>query len=140
MNQSENVAFSMSPELIIFFAKVQGAGAATAPVRAPTTFSNTSWKGFMFASNNFVSTVATDIATSATGVYTAKLRDVTGHVINISADLAGTDGKWAQVTNYNHSTQVISFQVFSALGALADMASTDFVTFTIFGQKVKPTY
>lgn len=140
MNQSENPAYSMSPELIIFFAKVQGAGAATAPVRAPTTFSNTSWKGFMFASNNFVSTLAADIATSATGVYTAKLRDVTGHVINIIPTLAGTDGKQVQVTDYNHSTQVISFQTFTKAGVAVDLAATDFVTFTIFGQKVKPTY
>jgi hypothetical protein len=139
MNQSENPAYGMPAELVIFFAKVQGAGAA-APVRAPTTFSNTSWKGFMFASNNFISPVAADITRSGAGVYTAKLRDVTGHVIEINPSLAGTDGKWAQVTDYNHSTQVISFQTFSAAGAATDMASTDFLTFTIFGQKVKPTY
>jgi len=140
MNQSENLAFSMSPELIIFFAKVQGAGAATAPTRAPTTFSNTSWKGFMFGSNNFVSLTATDIATSGTGLYTAKLRDVPAHVIEIIPTVAGTDSKRVQLTDYNHSTQTISFKITTAAGVLADLATTDFVTFTILGQKVKPTY
>lgn len=140
MNQSEWPAYSMSAELLIFFAKIQGAAAA-APVRAPTTFSNTSWKGFMFGSNNFVSLTATDIARSGAGVYTAKLRDVTGHVIEIIPTLAGTDGKKVQIQDYNHSTQTISFSVWDVTGAaLTDLAATDFVTFTIFGQKVKPTY
>lgn len=140
MNQSENIAFSMSPELVIFFARVTGAGGA-APVRSSTTFSNTSWKGFMFGSNNFVSLTATDIVRSAQGVYTAKLRDVTGHVIEIIPTLAGTDGKKVQIQDYNHSTQTISFSVWNVTGAaLTDLAATDEVTFTIFGQKVKPTY
>lgn len=140
MNQSENPAYGMPAELVIFFARVTGAGAA-APVRSSTVFSNTSWKGFMFASNNFVSTVATDIARSGAGVYTAKLRDVTGHVIEIIPTLAGTDGKQIQIQDYNHSTQTISFSVWNVTGAaLTDLASTDEVTFTIFGQKVKPTY
>ena len=140
MLQSENPAYAMPAELIIFFAKVQGAGAATAPTRAPTTFSNTSWKGFMFGSNNFVSLTAADIATSGTGLYTAKLRDVPGHVIEIIPTLSGADSKRVQVTDYNNSTQVISFKTTTAAGVLADLATTDFVTFTIFGQKVKPTY
>lgn len=140
MNQSENLAYGMPAELIIFHAKVKGAGAA-APVRAPTTFSNTSWKGFMFGSNNFVSTTATDITRASEGVYTAKLRDVPGHVIEIIATLAGTDFKQVQVQDYNNSTQVISFTVFKAAdGTVDDIESTDCVTFTIFGQKVKPTY
>lgn len=140
MNQSESIAYGMPNELIIFFAKVQGAAAA-APVRAPTTFSNTSWKGFMFASNNFVSLTATDITRSGAGVYTAKLRDVTGHVIEINPTLAGTDGKKVQVTDYNHSTQVISFKTWDVTGVTpTDLAATDFVTFTIFGQKIKPVY
>lgn len=140
MNQSENPAYGMPAELIIFFARVTGAGAA-APVRSSTTYSNTSWKGFMFASNNFVSTTATDIARSGAGVYTAKLRDVPGHVIEIIPTLAGTDGKKVQIQDYNHSTQTISFSVLNADGLVAtDLAATDEVTFTIFGQKVKPTY
>lgn len=140
MNQSEEIAYSMTRELMIFFAKIQGAAAA-APIRAPTTFSNTSWKGFMFGSNNFISLTATDIVRSGVGVYTAKLRDIPGHIVEIIPTLAGTDGKQPQVQDYNHSTQVISFSVFKVTdGTAVDLAATDFVTFTIFGQKVKPTY
>jgi len=139
MNQSENIAYAMPAETITFYAKVQGAGAA-APVRCPTTVSATSFKGFMHASNNFVSLTASDITRSGAGVYTAKLRDSVPVVLNIIPELVGTDGKWAQVTDYNPTTRVISFQTFSAVGAAADMASTDFLTFQIEGQKNLPVY
>src|ERR1700751_6498891 len=100
MNQSENLAYAMPSESITFYAKVQGAGAAP-PVRPPTTFSWTSFKGFMHAINNFVSLTASDITRSGAGVYTAKLRDSLPIVLNIIPELVGTDGKWAQVTDYN---------------------------------------
>jgi len=139
MNQSENPAYAMPPEMVIFFAKIQGAGAA-APVRAPTTFSATSYKGFMHASNNFVSLVATDITRSGAGVYTAKLRDTFPVILSIEPEIIGTDFKQCQVQDYNPSTQVLSFTVTNTAGAPTDLAATDFVTFTFFAQKVKPTY
>lgn len=139
MNQSENLAYAMPSELIIFFAKVQGAGAAV-PVRCPTTVSSTSFKGFMHASNNFVSITASDITRSGAGVYTAKLRDSCPVIDQIVPELNGTDGKWCQVTDYNPTTKVISFQTFSAVGAATDIASTDFITFTLYGQKNLPVY
>lgn len=139
MNQSENPAYSMSSEQITFFVKVQGAGAA-APVRAPTTVSATSYKSFMLASNNYVSLTATDITRSAQGVYTLKLRDTLPSIMNIHPEVAGPSGTWASVSDYNPSTQVLSFLVFAAAGTAADLAATEFLTFTIFGQKVKPTY
>jgi hypothetical protein len=140
MNQSENPAYAMPIEFVVFFAKVQGQGAA-APIRCPTTVSATSWRSFMLASNNFVSTVATDITRSGVGVYTAKLRDTFPSILDIDAGVAGNDGKQIQVTDYNPSTQVISFTTYAMVGGAAvDLASTDFVTFTISAQKLKPTY
>lgn len=139
MNQSENVAFAMPYEQITLFAKVQGQGPA-APIRAPTTFSATSTKGFMFSSHNFVSTVAANITRSGVGVYTAKLRDGLPLVLDIVPTVMGTDGKRVQIQDYNPTTRVISFSAFDAAGALADLATTDFVTFTIIGTKSVPGY
>jgi hypothetical protein len=139
MNQSENLAFSMTPESIRFYAKIQGQGAA-APIRAPTTFSSTSFISFMHASNNFISLVATDITRSGAGVYTAKLRDFLPVIVAMDIQVAGTNGKWGSIVDYNPTTGVISFLTFSSAGAATDLATTDFAVFVIDGQKVKPTY
>lgn len=139
MNQSENQSSSMAYEEITFYAKIQGAGAA-APVRAPTTFSATSSIGFMHASNNFVSLTATDIVRSGAGVYTVKLRDSLPVILWIDPSVWGTDSKRAQVTDYNPTTRVISVKVTTAAGVAADLASTDFLTFKITGQKSIPAY
>lgn len=140
MLQSEYPAYAMPAEFVVFFAKIQGAGVATAPVRCPTTVSTTSWRSFMLASNNFCSLTATDITTTGTGVYTMKLRDTFPGILDIDAGVAGNDGKQVQVTDYNPTTQIVSFKTFTAAGAAVDLATTDFVTFTISAQKVKPTY
>ena len=139
MNQSENPASSMAYDQIHFFAKMQGAGAA-ALVRAPTTFSATSWIGFMHASNNFASLTAADHTRSGAGVYTVKLRDTLPVILDLFANVAGTDGKKAQITDYNPTTRVISVKTYNAAGAATDLASTDFITFTLVGSKSVPVY
>lgn len=144
MIQSENPSYAMPAEMIVYFAKIQGAGAA-APVRAPTTFSATSFAGFMHASNNFISLVATDITRSGVGAYTAKLRDVLPVVLDIDGRVYATTGavaaKDVYVFDYNPTTGVITFGVnLATTGAVVDLLSTDFLVFTITGQKGKPVY
>lgn len=144
MNQSENLAFSMCFEQVTMFAKIQGAGAA-APVRAPTTFSATSMAGFMPASCNFVSTVAADITRSGVGAYTAKLRDGFPVVLDIDGRVNATTGaaaaKDVYIVDYNPTTRVITFGTnLATTGAVVDLLSTDFLTFTITAIKNVPTY
>lgn len=144
MNRSENLAFSMSPESIAFYAKIQGAG-AVAPVRAPTTFSATSSIGYMHASNNFVSLIAADITRSGVGAYTAKLSDSLPVILDIDARCWSSTGaaayKDVYITDYNPTTRVITFGTnLATTGAATDLLATDFVTFIITGQKSVPTY
>lgn len=143
MNQSENQAFAMPYEHMVFYAKIQGAGAA-APVRAPTTFSATSSAGFMHASNNFVSLTAVDITRAGVGDYTAKLRDGIPVVLDIDARCWSTNAATAKdvyIRDYNPTTRVITFGTnLATSGAVADLAATDFVVFTIVGQKSAPVY
>jgi hypothetical protein len=143
MNQSENQAYAMPFEQITVYAKIQGAGAA-APVRAPTTFSATSSAGFMHASNNFVSTVATDITRAGVGDYTAKLRDGLPVVLDIDGRVWSTTAAAAKdcyIRDYNPTTRVITFGTnLATTGAVADLAATDFLIFTINGTKSIPSY
>lgn len=142
MNQSENPAYAMSSEQVTFYAKIQGAGAA-APVRAPTTFSATSWIGFMHASNNYVSIVATDIVRSGAGVYTMKLRDSFPVILYIHGEVCGpvATAKTVVIQDYNPTTKVLSFSTFlESSNALTDLAAADFVTFKFEGQKNLPVY
>ena len=143
MNQSENQSFAMPFEQITMYAKIQGAGAA-APVRAPTTFSASASSGYMHASNNFVSLTAADITRAGVGDYTAKLRDGLPVVLDIDARCWSTNAATAKdvyVREYNPTTRVITFGVnLATSGAVADLASTDFVVFTIVGQKSVPVY
>lgn len=142
MNNSETVAFSMSQEHITFYAKIQGAGAA-APIRCPTTFSATSAIGYMAASNNYCSTIATDITRSGAGVYTMKLRDSSANILGINADVWGPQAtsKSAIVQDYNPTTKVLSFTVtLDSSNAPTDLAAADFVIFEIKGQKGIPSY
>lgn len=142
MNQSENIAFAMPYEQITFYAKIQGAGAA-APVRAPTTFSATSSIGFMHASNNFCSAVATDITRASAGVYTMKLRDGLPVMLNISGDVWGpaATSKNLVIQDYNPTTRVVSFTTnLETTGAATDLAAADFVVFELKGQKGIPAY
>lgn len=128
-------------EQITFYAKIQGAGAA-APVRAPTTYSATSSIGFMHASNNFITTVATEITRSGVGTYTAKLQDGLPVVLDILARVWGpaATAKQGNIVDYNPTTRIITFSVMTAAGVAADLAAADFLTFTIVGMKSIPTY
>lgn len=143
MNQSEHLAYAMPYEQIVLYAKIQGAGAA-APVRAPTTFSTTSAAGYMHASHNFVSLTATDITRAGVGDYTAKLRDGLPVVIDIDARIWSTNAATAKdcyIRDYNPTTRVITFGTnLTTSGAVADLASTDFLVFTIVGTKSVPVY
>jgi hypothetical protein len=142
MNSSESLAYAMSPEHITFYAKIQGTG-ATPPVRAPTTFSATSAIGYMAASNNWCSTVATDITRASAGVYTMKLRDSTANVLGINADVwcPQATSKSAIIQDYNPTTRVLSFTVtLDSTNAPTDLAAADFVIFEIKGQKSIPGY
>jgi hypothetical protein len=144
MIQSENPAYAMPSELITYFAKLQGAGAA-APVRAPNVTTGTSGAAMSFASNNFISLTATDITRSGVGAYTAKLRDILPVVISIAGEVWSTTGAAAYkdvfITDYNPTTGVITFGTnLATSGAAVDLLSTDFLTFTIKGQKNRPVY
>lgn len=142
MNQSENLAYAMPYEQLTLYAKIQGQGAA-APIRAPTTFSATSSAGFMHASNNFVSATASDITRTGVGLYTAKLRDSVPVVLDIDIKVWGPSAtaKDAYVTDYNPTTRVVTFATFlQSSSAAADLATTDFATFVITGQKNIPVY
>lgn len=142
MNQSENPASAMPYDHIVFYAKIQGAGAA-APVRAPTTFSATSSIGYMHASNNFVSLTATDITRVSAGVYTMKLRDGLPVILNISGDVWGpaATSKNLVIQDYNPTTRVVSFTTnLESTGAATDLAAADFAVFEIKGQKSIPAY
>jgi len=143
MNRSDNPATALPYEHCVFYAKIQGAGAA-APVRAPTTFSATSSAGFMHASNNFVSLTAADITRAGVGDYTAKLSDGLPVVLDIDARVwsnSAATAKDVYIRDYNPTTRVITFGVnLTTSGAVADLAATDFVVFTIAGQKTVPVY
>lgn len=122
----------MSVDTITFFGSVQGAGAA-APVIPTSVLSATSSIQPMKPQDNFISSVAGDIVRSGVGVYTAKLKDGVPVIFDISANVWGTDGKFAQITDYNPTTRVISFKTYSSVGAAADLAATDNVKFAIVG-------
>lgn len=143
MQQSENPSAAMPSEHLVFYAKIQGAGAA-APVRAPTTFSATSSAGFLHASNNFISLTAADITRAGVGDYTAKLRDSVPVVIDIDGRIWSTTAATAKdvyIRDYNPTTRVITFGTnLTTSGAVADLAATDFLVFTIVGQKSVPVY
>lgn len=142
MNDTEHIAFAMPREHITLYAKIQGAGAA-APVRAPITPSSTSSIGWMYASNNYCSLVATDITRASAGVYTMKLRDGLPVILNISGDVWGpaATAKNLVVQDYNPTTRVVSFTTnLESTGAATDIAAADFVVFEIKGQKSVPTY
>lgn len=129
----------MNSGACIFHASVQGAGAA-APTVPTTVFSSTSSIAYQARSVNYVSTVAGDITRSGAGVYTAKLVDSVPVVFDIIPTLWGADSKRVQVTGYNPSTRVISFQTTNAAGAATDIATTDFVKFNIVGTTDVPPY
>lgn len=122
----------MSVDVITFFGSVQGAGAAI-PVIPTTVLSTTSSIQPMKAQDNFVSGVAGDITRGGVGVYTIKLKDGVPVIYDISPNVWGTDGKFAQVTDYNPSTRVVSVKTYSSVGAAADLAATDNLKLTIVG-------
>lgn len=144
MIESENPAYAMPRETITYFAKLQGAGAA-APIRAPNLSTGVSAAAMSLASNNFISLTATDITRSGVGAYTAKLRDILPMVLDIDGRVWATTGaaayKDVYITDYNPTTGVITFGTnLATSGAPADLLSTDFLVFTIIGQKNKPAY
>lgn len=134
MNRSPStMLFSMSSELCIFFASVQGAGAAI-PTIPTTTMSTTSSIQPMTAQDNYASGVAGDIVRSGVGVYTIKLKDSCPIVLSIIPTVWGTDGKSAQMTDYNPATRIMSVKTYSAVGAAADLATTDNLKFTVLAR------
>lgn len=128
---------------ITMYGKIVGAGAA-APLRASTTFSTTSSAGFMHTSHNFVSLTATDITRAGVGDYTVKLQDGLPVVLDIDArcwSTAAAGAKDVYIRDYNPTTRVITFGTnLATTGAVADLASTDTVVFTIVGTKDIPVY
>ena len=140
MNRSPySESFTLAHEQITAYGSIQGAGAA-APTIPSTTFSATSSIGWQAVTDNFVSAVAGDITRSGVGVYTIKFKDNIPTIMDITANVWGTDGKWSQNTDYNPTTRVLSLKIFAAGGAAADLATTDFVKFTITGRlSVPPT-
>lgn len=143
MIRSDNPCTALPYEQVTLYAKIQGAGAA-APVRAPTTFSATSSRGFMHASNNMVSLTAADITRAGVGDYTAKLQEGIPVVLDITGRVwstAAAGAKDVYIREYNPTTQVITFGTnLATSGAVADLAATDFLVFTIVGQKTVPVY
>lgn len=143
MIRSDYPCTALPYEQTTFYAKIQGAGAA-APVRAPTTFSSTSSRGFMHASNNLVTLTASEITRAGVGDYTAKLQDGLPVVLDITGRVwstAAAGAKDCYIRDYNPETRVITFGTnLATTGAVADLAATDFLVFTIVGQKTVPVY
>jgi len=137
-------SFASITDLIVFFGCLQGAAAA-APVVPTTTISLTSSKGFMQATTNIISKVASDTTRSGVGVYTTKFRNVAGTqtglpaiVLDVTVNVWGPNGTWATVLDFNPTTGVLSFNTFAAGGAAADLAATEFVHFTFTCQNSAP--
>ena len=126
-------SYQGSPEVFTFFGSVQGAGAAAPTIPTTTQSTSTSIQP-MTAANNWVSSTAGDITRSGVGVYTIKLKDALPVILDIGVNVWGTDGKWAQMTDYNPSTRVISVKVYAAGGSAADLATTDNMKITVTGQ------
>lgn len=128
---------------ITMFGKITGTG-GTPPVRSPTTFSATSSAAWMHTSHNFVSTVAADITRAGIGDYTVKLQDGLPVVLDIDArcwSTAAAGAKDVYIRDYNPTTRVITFGTnLATSGAVADLATTDTVVFTIVGTKDVPAY
>jgi hypothetical protein len=79
------------------------------------------------------------------GAYTAKLRDGVPVVLDIDGRVWSTTGavaaKDVYIVEYNPTTRVITFGVnLATTGAVVDLLSTDFLVFTIVGQKNVPVY
>ncbi len=143
MFRSENQAFAMPYEQITLYGKIVGAGAA-APLRASTTPSTTSVAAWMHTSHNFVSQVAADITRAGVGDYTVKLSDSLPVILDIYPrcwSTAAAGAKDVYIRDYNPTTRVITFGVnLATSGAVADLATTDTVVFTIVGTKSVPVY
>jgi hypothetical protein len=133
MNRSQYPDASMSLEQCSAWASVQGAGAA-APTIPTTTLSLTSSIQPMTASDNYASTVAGDITRSGVGLYTVKLKDSFPIILDILPNVWGTDGKQAQMTDYNPTTRVITVKTYTSAGVAVDLASTDNLKFNILGR------
>lgn len=134
MNRSGYInAYVMSPDVHTFFGSVQGAG-ASAPTIPTTTQSTSSSIQPMTAANNFVSSTSGDITRSGVGVYTIKFKDSLPVILDIGVNVWGTDGKWAQITDYVPSTRILTVKVYAAGGAAADLATTDNLKITVVGQ------
>ncbi len=134
MNRSEYRQYaSMSPDSVTFNGLIQGAGAAI-PVVAPTTFSATSAKGYATLANNFVSRVATDITRSGVGAYTVKFVDSIPVVFDIDANVWGPNGTTATISDYNPTTRVVTLLTWGPTGTAADLAATEVLRFTVWGQ------
>lgn len=136
MNRSEYKNFAaMSPEAVTFTAMLQGAGAAP-PVFPPTAISvpNTSSKSYMAATNNYASPIATDVTRAGVGSYTAKLKDSIPVVFDVDPNVWGPNGTTATIVDYNPQTRVITFLTWGPTGTAVDLAATEFIRFTFFGQ------
>lgn len=137
-------SFASVTDLIVFFGCLQGAGAA-APVVPATAISLTSAKGFMQATTNIISKVAGDTTRAGVGVYTTKFRNVAGTqtglpaiLLDVTVNVAGPNGTWGTWSDYNPTTGALSFLIFAAGGAAADLTSAEFVRFTFTCQNSAP--
>jgi hypothetical protein len=134
MNRSpEEISYVMHRDMCTMYAMVQGAGAA-APVLPTTVLSLSSSIQPALPCDNFASNVAGDITRSGVGLYTIKLKEALPVILDIGVSLWGTDGKWAQMTDYNPQTRVVTVKVYAAGGAAADLAATDNLKLSVVGR------
>ena len=129
------ISHTLAREEIRAWGCVQGAAAA-APTIPSTVTSGTASSNWMSALDNFVSSVAGDITRSGVGVYTVKFKDSIPVILNIIPTVWGLDGKPAQPGEYNASTRVLTFRTWAGATVATDLATTDFVHFSITGKLV----
>jgi hypothetical protein len=136
MNRSEHPLFAhMSRDAIMFQGSVRGAATAT-PTITPAVYSATSLVQFMAASDNWILSTAR----SGVGAYTLRLKDSVPVFYDVLVSVWGTDGKQAQVADYNPTTLTLTITVLSAGAVAADLATTDNLRLTFIGNKNIPVY
>lgn len=136
MNRSQYVPFGhMSKDAVMFQGSVRGAAAAP-PTITPAVYSATSAIQYMAASDNFIASTAR----SGVGICTYVLKDSVPVMWDVDVNVWGTDGKQAQVLDYNPNTRTLSVNTFAAGGAPVDLATTDNLRFTFLGAHAVSPY
>ncbi len=121
--------FSTSRETVTMYGSARGAGAAILTI-TPTAPSSTSVVQLMTTEDNFVESTAR----SGVGLYTITLKDSLPSILDIGLNVWGVDGKYAQPSDYNPSTRVLSFKTYSAGGTASDLAATDNLRVVVVGK------